>query len=85
MTGGEGGGHPKVELNAKFKKIPILGQSGTLKKYIHVHIKHGTLKNTVVFLFNRITAILFIIHGITHFTFMLLIYVSFNFYRYTSQ
>ena len=34
MTRGEGG--PKVELKPKPKKIPILGQYGTLEKYIHV-------------------------------------------------
>ena len=36
-----GGGGPKVELNPKPKKIPILGQFGTQK---YIHIKHGTLK-----------------------------------------
>ena len=45
----DGGG--EVELNPKLKKIPILGQFGTLKKYIH--IKHGTLKNIVFFLFKH--------------------------------
>ena len=48
MTGEGGGGGPKVELNPKPKKMAILGQFGTLKKYIH--IKHGTLRNTVFFL-----------------------------------
>ena len=38
-----GGGGPKVELNPKPKQMQILGQ-----KYIH--IKHGTLKNTMFFL-----------------------------------
>ena len=37
--------------NPKPKKMPILGQFGTLKEYIH--IKHGTLKNTVSFLFKH--------------------------------
>ena len=36
------GGGPKVELNPKPKKIPILGQFGTLKKYLLM--KHGTVK-----------------------------------------
>ena len=81
--GGEGEG-PKVEPNPKPKIILILGQFGTLKEYIHM--KHGTLKNTVFFLFkhrhiqeNYLIAVLFILHDITHFTFMLLIYVSFIF------
>ena len=31
-----GGGGPKVELNPKPKRIPILGQFGALKIYIHI-------------------------------------------------
>ena len=46
-----GEGCPKVELNPKPKKIAILGQFGILKKCIH--IKHGTLENTVFFLFKH--------------------------------
>ena len=42
MTG-EGGGGPKGELSPKPKQMQTLGQ-----KYIH--IKHGTLKNTLFFL-----------------------------------
>ena len=47
----DGGWGPKVELNPKPIKIPILGQFGTLKNYIY--IKHGTLKNTLFFLFKH--------------------------------
>ena len=72
-------GAPKVELNPKL--ITIL-KNNDFRPYIH--IKHGTLKiqcysfsNTDTF--KRIIAISFVIHGITHFTFMLLISVSFNF------
>ena len=90
MTGKKvgGGGGPKVELNPKPKKIPILGQFGAIKKYIH--IKHGTLKIycfcfSNADIFKIIIAISFVILGITHFTLMLLIFCFIQFYRHTSQ
>ena len=49
MPGGRGEA-PKVELNPKPNKIPILGQSGTQK--IHTY-KIWHLKSTVFFLFNH--------------------------------
>ena len=38
--GGGGGGGPKFELNPKPKKIPILGQFGTLKNTVFFLLKH---------------------------------------------
>ena len=47
-----GGGILTIEPNPKTKKIPILGQFGILKKYIH--IKHAWYpKNIVFFLFKH--------------------------------
>ena len=69
-------GDLKVELNPKPKKI-------TDFRPIYIHMKHGTLKIqcfsfTNTYIFKRIIALSFVIHGITNFVFMLFIYVSFD-------
>ena len=72
-----GGGGPKVELSPKPKIIPILGQSGALKIHNKTYPKQYTVfpfPGTDIF--KRIIAISLVIHSITHFTFMLLIYVD---------
>ena len=83
MTGGGGG--PKIKLNPKPKKIPILGQVSTLKNTYKIWYskRRQCFSFSKTNIFKRIIALPFVIHGITHFTdISCLIYVLLNFTIY---